>query len=543
LAFALTRITLIILDSSPYLLFEDHSLYDSGKTILYYTYKEGLYICPSTLKEIRPFAFKGNFGSNITFSFGTSALERIGESAFAGLELQGEFIIPASLNYIAPNALANLRQVFYLDVATNNTSFTMLDGVLYNASLTECIFAGPLMGNDIILPSSVLTIAKRAFANKDNLQSILINEGVEVIEEYTFAGSSNLRTVVLPDSLITIGVAAFQGTNLENISFGNSLERIEESAFNVTNIHDVVLPSSMRYIGHRAFASIGVTNFLTLNEGLETIDSLAFASSHLETLDIPSTVSDLSIDAFGDTSSYLTTINIHPDSEYYEYMDAFLVNKEHTKLFWVKPNTDFEGTLTLPVELQQIAGYAFRGNKTFTEVNYLPVLEVVGRLAFSQTNLTSFTLPPTTTFVGNDAFGDSKLATVVILAPHPFISYTAFINAPLVNMTISGDMQDDIMGFYSSTVKHLVIADGTSEINRTLFSIYSVRPTSLTIPLSLMTITPNIFNSYPAVKESLTTIIFLGTREQLSSKSYAQLLHTTFTKATITCTDGEYEAS
>lgn len=51
------------------------------------------------------------------------------------------------------------------------------------------------------------------------------------IEGYTFFGCSSLTSITIPNSVTSIGSAAFSGTNIESITFPESISRVWGDAF------------------------------------------------------------------------------------------------------------------------------------------------------------------------------------------------------------------------------------------------------------------------------------------------------------------------
>ena len=92
-------------------------------------------------------------------------------------------------------------------------------------------------------------------------------------------GNTILKTVTLPETVETIGSAAFQDcSNLRSISFGSSLKTIEYSAFTRCGFTEVTLPEGLENLGHEAFAQNSSLERVTLPESLTTIEAAPFHS-------------------------------------------------------------------------------------------------------------------------------------------------------------------------------------------------------------------------------------------------------------------------
>lgn len=123
----------------------------------------------------------------------------------------------------------------------------------YNGKPVTGIVLWAFHNNDVIreitIPSTVTTIAERAFENCPNLEVIHFSEGLEAIESYAFWKCPGLRELTFPKSLVSMPNWAFaECPNIERVSFH------EESAFDhlapfsgAKKIVSVRLPGKMRF--------------------------------------------------------------------------------------------------------------------------------------------------------------------------------------------------------------------------------------------------------------------------------------------------------
>lgn len=97
----------------------------------------------------------------------------------------------------------------------------------------------------------------------DYLKYIRIDEGITDIAKSAFRGIDSYSIVELPSTLKTIGNYAFgECIGLKTINFPEGLESIGENAFYITSIESIVLPSTITEIAEGAFS---------YNDRLETI--------------------------------------------------------------------------------------------------------------------------------------------------------------------------------------------------------------------------------------------------------------------------------
>jgi hypothetical protein len=73
---------------------------------------------------------------------------------------------------------------------------------------------------------------------------------------------------------------------------GSRLERIEESAFSWSHLNSIEIPSSVVVSGEESFRSCSSLETVTFESGsrLERIEESAFSWSHLNSIEIPSSL-------------------------------------------------------------------------------------------------------------------------------------------------------------------------------------------------------------------------------------------------------------
>ena len=127
----------------------------------------------------------------------------------------------------------------------------------------------------ISLPNSLKTIGEAAFRS-EYLESIVIPEGVTRIEEETFEGCDNLSSITLPKGLAYIGEEAFKYCPITSINLGESLVFIGDDAFWGTKLTSVTLPKSLLVIEGDAFADCPLQTVISKIEDPFFIEDGAF---------------------------------------------------------------------------------------------------------------------------------------------------------------------------------------------------------------------------------------------------------------------------
>ena len=127
----------------------------------------------------------------------------------------------------------------------------------------------------VIIDRSVKIIPKKAFQNRQQLVSVKMHDGVEVIEIAAFDGCTSIRQLKLP-GVREVGQWAFNNcTSLRDVEFGN-LEIIQSQAFFRCPIKSIKMPS-VRTIKEFAFEDCRQVTDVEL-PGVERIEFHAFSN-------------------------------------------------------------------------------------------------------------------------------------------------------------------------------------------------------------------------------------------------------------------------
>ena len=234
---------------------------------------------------------------------------------------------------IGEKAFGSIKNVVYHGTATGSpwgalTVNAYVEDSLYytDSTRTRLTACHPQLAQAIV-PPSVRTIGRLAFAGSNTLTTVTLPEGLDTIGNYTFQSCSQLGTVVIPstvrvignyafynafrqdgsatatiadaehvspDSGCSIGKGAFAYSHVGAVSLGNRITSIGSDAFSTCDrLDSVIVPNSCTYLAERVFCYNynGSLKKVHLPEGLDTIRAeLLHGCPGLKEVNIPSSV-------------------------------------------------------------------------------------------------------------------------------------------------------------------------------------------------------------------------------------------------------------
>jgi hypothetical protein len=294
----------------------------------------------------------------------------IGEGAFAECTSLTSVMIPSSVTFIGDWAFGYCPSLTNIEVAIANEYYSSVGDVLFD-QMKELIIKYPMgKSGSYIIPSSVTSIGKGAFAECTSLTSVMIPSSVTFIGDWAFGYCPSLTNIevaianeyyssvdgvlldrmkeliiqypmgksgsyIIPSSVTSIGDWTFEDcwgltsvtissnvtsigtgafsycTSLTNVAISANMTSIGDWAFaDCTSLTDVTIPSTVTFMGYGAFEyCISLTN-VTISAGVTSIGERAFRyCTSLTSITIPSSVTSIDAEAFASCTS-LTSITI-----------------------------------------------------------------------------------------------------------------------------------------------------------------------------------------------------------------------------------------
>ena len=442
-----------------------------------------------------------------------SSLKLIGGSAFSSASITS-IVIPESIDSIGESAFESCQKLTSIRIEDSDKPLRMREG--YYRPFHYCGAAKTVyLGRNLILTENstpfetsitsveigdkVTVINPRMFADNTLLTSVTIGKGVKSIEYSAFYNCGNYETVSeltvsLGENTTRIGEDAFHYcTKLKSIALPASVKTIEGSAFSNTGFTSISIPATIDSLGQRAFGECGnLTNIRIENKAAalklwngyygsfaySDAEKTVYVGRDLQLNDNTTVFGNPTSVTFGDN---VTTIN--PSMFFNNGKLASVTIGKGVKT--IGSNAFYncgsdesvnELTVTLGENISKICEQAFYYCKKLKSISLTSSVKVIETNAFSNTGLTSITIPATVDSLGIRAFGEcGDLASIRIEDSEQPLK---FIN-----------------GYYGSFAYSL--ADKTTYIGRNLqldnenSTIFSC-PTSVEFGDLVTTINPNL---------------------------------------------------
>ena len=277
---------------------------------------------------------------------------KIGSGAFSGVEGLKTVVIPGTVKDIGDNAFSyntTLEKVIIQDgvetigvgafqYCTQLESVEMTDSVV---NINNSAFSGDQNLQKVRLSNSITKISNGLFFNCFNLSQIDIPENVTSVEDLSFTACKNLDNVYISKNVNTISSGAFRGCNNLNTV---TIDKENKNFIIEDNIIYKVSETSKSLL--MSLASNTDKTEITIPEGVTTLSVGALGYfKKVETLNLPSTLSDMNGWAFDSCGDTLKTITIPENNKTFKVVDNMILSKNGERL--IKASMDRE-EITIP---------------------------------------------------------------------------------------------------------------------------------------------------------------------------------------------------
>ena len=404
----------------------------------------------------------------------------------------GEIIIPPTVTYDGKNYNVTSIGMRAFSIITENsslTSVTIPEGVIsigdfafYNCTaLTSITIPNSIkrIGRSVFeltpwyanLPDGVIYFGKILYSYKGEMPentSIVVKDGIEIINASAFAECSNLIAITFPNSIDSIGEEAFRWCqSLSSITIPNSVTSIGASAFHSCPLDEIKIPKNVTNIGTGAFIYCSPTSIVVENGNpnydsrnncnalIETatntllvgchntaipntvtsIADAAFAGhNNLTAIAIPSNITKIGRYAFANCRN-LTSIVVDDKNQVYDSRNNC------NAIIETATNTLIEGcnNTIIPNTITSIGESAFAGRQTLTSIS-IPngVVSIDASAFYFCRALTSVSIPSSVQNIGNSAFIMCTALTSVTCeaTTPPLLEWGVFDYIPFAEATL-----------------------------------------------------------------------------------------------------------
>ncbi|MCH5256423.1 MAG: leucine-rich repeat protein [Lachnospiraceae bacterium] len=467
-----------ISSSNPNFLSNDSAIYSKDGSVLYAVLsgrKADSYVMPSSVDEIRPYAFWGD--RNLKSISISSNVDEISAYAFSNCSSLRSVDIPYSVKSINLKAFEDcvrLRSIT-IPVSVNTIHSTAFDGctrLKINApeGSTARKFADSLVLENIDLTeyedTSIDTITDNDYQEENNDSTVsridnYYNEvthmsPIEGDEDGTVKGKSKIIGsqvfIFMDNASATVNSGADVPNRIEGVAYGETGETIAsisgnsdakggsipkytivddkiiaDQAFYNDDRTNIEIPDTITEIGEFAFARSEV-NSAVLPEGVEKIGYAAFYHCNsLTDVVIPSTVTEIGLSAF-DKTPWLENWKQGGNGDFLIVGDGILLAYKGSG-----------NNITVPDSVKTICSGAFAGHTEITKINIPDSVEIIGEEAFSGCSaLSEIEGGNAIKKIGDRAFAGCPLSNIRIPASVEEIGLRAFDVADSVKNARTG---------------------------------------------------------------------------------------------------------
>lgn len=277
--------------------------------------------------------------------------------------------------------------------------------------------------------SALREIGERAFFACTSLENVVLNDGLEIIEDDTFS-NSGISSLRIPNSIVDIGypIAArtslvyagedatftldpgserlmldesgalyeLQGDGMKLLCLFDSEAKRFEAAEGTTEVapgallnhaalEEVVLPEGVRIIGAAACKGCRALRRIAIPEGVVEMGAEALMDTALESLHVPASLEKIGENALvtynahnGKRQPTLRKVTVAQGNARYEEKNGMLLEKWSNGKARVVVNTDSRECVRIPEEVVAIAPYAFNGDRNIRELYLSNRIKLVG---------------------------------------------------------------------------------------------------------------------------------------------------------------------
>ena len=208
----------------------------------------------------------------------------IGSEAFYSCKSIKSITISPIVTTIGYDAFGKFNGNIFVD--PQNTSFSSVDGVLFNKNKTKLIRCPVSKQEEYDIPTSVDSIGVFAFKYCDKLTNVFIPPSVKSIDEEAFSYCTGLTSVMIPPSVTYLFFGAFMNcSGVTSLSINSSEDYLRNGNFSgCSKLSSVYIPKPYSLIGEGAFAWCDNLQSVSIPVSVNELGPGAFSETDLKTI-------------------------------------------------------------------------------------------------------------------------------------------------------------------------------------------------------------------------------------------------------------------
>lgn len=332
---------------------------------------------------------------------------------------------------------------------------------------------------------------------------------VEAIPDNLFSNSEDITSVVIPGSVKTIGVSAFSfATNLSSVTLGQGVEVIDGLAFWSTPLTSITIPDSVTTINVQAFGGTAITSAFVPNS-VTSLGYSPFYDSQVETLQIGTS------DYVGEPLLDVGSLVNMPQLKHLSFGNNVLSIGAGGGIY----TTPLLETIDFGGSVRTITSIDPASSNLDTVTIPDSVTSITQSFNSSTLQLTSIVIPDSVVSLGSNVFSNLTATNIYIGTstftgePTMTINSSSFNDITATNVVIGNSVKTINNGaFYNSSghIEHIDFGDSVQTIGTAFTTLTGL--TEVNLPDSLISISGSAFSNNP----DLETVV-IGTSDYQGS--------------------------
>ena len=189
-----------------------------------------------------------------------------------------------------------------------------------------------------------------------NVKKVIIEEGVQYVGAWSFTYINTIKSIELPNSLTSMGMAAFCGTGIESIELPDRIKELDGTFSNCEKLKQIKWPSELKTIGQYAFNNCISLTSIEIPNSVTSIKAYAFSKCNgLTEFTVPENVTELTGSVFWNCENLKKVTLAAKDTEIENFMFEGCTSLE---------------TVVIPSNIHAICFAAFRDCTELKDIYY-----------------------------------------------------------------------------------------------------------------------------------------------------------------------------